>query len=161
MTRCQFHMPWVAACCATCTRVRGNGGAICTMPLWFAPGEHHRIPASCDGVSLQSMPEKDGFSPSRWGILQAGPSPRRGSIQPICPRRSERWQAPFSFLYHVREHHVFEADVRPGVVGVPVGAFADPQFPKPSVSVWEESMHHWLVMPEEIEHAQQRRSTLN
>jgi hypothetical protein len=55
----------------------------------------------------------------------------------------------------------FEADVRPGVVGVPVGAFADPQFPKPSVSVWEESMHHWLVMPEEIEHAQQRRSTLN
>jgi hypothetical protein len=52
----------------------------------------------------------------------------------------------------------FEADVRPGVVGVPVGAFADPQFPKPSFSVWEENMHHWLVMPGEIEHAQQRRT---
>jgi hypothetical protein len=53
----------------------------------------------------------------------------------------------------------FDADVRPGIVGVSVGAFADPQFPKPNISVWEENMHHWLVMPEGIEHVQQRRAS--
>jgi len=51
----------------------------------------------------------------------------------------------------------FDADVRPDVIGVPVGAFADPQFPLPTISVWEHSKHHWLVLPPGIEHAQQRR----
>jgi hypothetical protein len=51
----------------------------------------------------------------------------------------------------------FDADVRPGVIAVPVGAFADPQFPLPTVSVWEQSKHDWLGLPPGIEHAQQRR----
>lgn len=37
-------------------------------------------------------------------------------------------------------------------VGIPVGAFADPTFPGPSVSVYEERMHSWVKMPEDIEH---------
>ena len=37
-------------------------------------------------------------------------------------------------------------------VGIPVGAFADPTFPGPSVSVYEERMHTWVKMPEAIEH---------
>ena len=35
---------------------------------------------------------------------------------------------------------------RPGLVGVSVGAFADPGFPGPELSVWEQSMHGWLDM---------------
>ena len=31
----------------------------------------------------------------------------------------------------------------PGLVGVAVGAFADPSFPAPARSVWEQSMHPW------------------
>src|SRR5262245_1900947 len=61
----------------------------------------------------------------------------------FCPRRGSTMH--------------FDADVRPDMVGVPVGAFADPNFPLPTVSVWEQSMHHWLALPEGIEHAQQRR----
>jgi hypothetical protein len=37
-------------------------------------------------------------------------------------------------------------------VGIPVGAFADPEFPSPTVSVWEDRMHHWMKLPEEIDH---------
>src|SRR5262245_17859758 len=32
----------------------------------------------------------------------------------------------------------------PGLVGVAVGAFADPSFPPPIRSVWEQSRHAWL-----------------
>jgi hypothetical protein len=40
----------------------------------------------------------------------------------------------------------------PDVVAVPVGAFADPAFPAPRVSVYEECMHPWLRLPDGIEH---------
>lgn len=37
-------------------------------------------------------------------------------------------------------------------VAIPVGAFADPTFPAPAFSVYEERMHSWVHMPEGIEH---------
>jgi hypothetical protein len=37
----------------------------------------------------------------------------------------------------------WEADFRPDHFGVAVGAFADPQFPAPVRSVWEENRHPW------------------
>lgn len=40
----------------------------------------------------------------------------------------------------------------PGVVAVPVGAFADPSFPAPTRSVWEERRHAWVGLPDGIEH---------
>jgi len=39
----------------------------------------------------------------------------------------------------------------PHHVGIAVGAFADPGFPAPSFSVWEESMHTWLGLSGAIE----------
>ena len=38
------------------------------------------------------------------------------------------------------------------LVAIPVGAFADPSFPPPQVSVWEERKHDWVTVPEEAEH---------
>ncbi|GAB3244654.1 GFA family protein [Chitinimonas naiadis] len=35
---------------------------------------------------------------------------------------------------------------------IPVGAFADPGFPAPGVSVYEERKHEWVVVPAEAEH---------
>ncbi len=35
---------------------------------------------------------------------------------------------------------------------IPVGAFADPGFPAPQHSIWEERQHAWVRMPDEIEH---------
>ena len=43
-------------------------------------------------------------------------------------------------------------DEMPGLVAIPVGAFAEPGFPAPSVSVYEERMHPWIGLPAAIEH---------
>lgn len=40
----------------------------------------------------------------------------------------------------------------PEVIAVPVGAFADPSFPAPRVSVYEERMHSWTGLPPDVEH---------
>lgn len=37
-------------------------------------------------------------------------------------------------------------------VAIPVGAFADPAFPAPRVSVYESRMHGWVVPPPDAEH---------
>lgn len=37
-------------------------------------------------------------------------------------------------------------------IAVPVGAFADPGFPAPMFSVYEERMHSWVGLPPGIEH---------
>ncbi len=37
-------------------------------------------------------------------------------------------------------------------VAVPVGAFAEPGFPQPTISVYEDRMHAWVGLPGTIEH---------
>ena len=34
----------------------------------------------------------------------------------------------------------------PGIVAVAIGNFADPNFPAPSIAVWEESRHSWISL---------------
>ena len=46
----------------------------------------------------------------------------------------------------------YELDGYPEHVAVPVGAFAEPGFPAPSFSVYEERMHCWVGLPVNIEH---------
>ncbi|ABC93917.1 hypothetical conserved protein (plasmid) [Rhizobium etli CFN 42] len=48
----------------------------------------------------------------------------------------------------------WEGDFNPDLCGVAVGAFADPAFPPPLVSVYEESRHDWLQLPDGMKHAQ-------
>ncbi|HEY7731968.1 MAG TPA: GFA family protein [Gaiellaceae bacterium] len=40
----------------------------------------------------------------------------------------------------------------PDAIAVPVGAFADPAFPPPRISIYESRRHGWVVVPEDIEH---------
>lgn len=40
----------------------------------------------------------------------------------------------------------------PDVIAVPIGAFADPSFPPPTVSIFERRRHPWLAVPDTIEH---------
>ena len=41
----------------------------------------------------------------------------------------------------------WESESFPGYVIVAIGNFADPNFPAPTVSVWEESRHPWVSLP--------------
>jgi hypothetical protein len=46
----------------------------------------------------------------------------------------------------------YEADGLEDYLIIPVGVFADPGFPAPTVSVYEERMHGWVVPPPGAEH---------
>jgi hypothetical protein len=46
----------------------------------------------------------------------------------------------------------FTVPAVPHLVGVPTGAFADPSFPAPRVSVHESRRHPWVAVSEAIEH---------
>lgn len=63
----------------------------------------------------------------------------------------------FNFCPNCGSSVYWDADVRPDHYGVAVGAFADPGFPQPTVSIWEEAKHPWVVMPGDVEHFRQGR----
>ena len=46
----------------------------------------------------------------------------------------------------------YQAEDQPELVAVTLGAFADPQFPRPRVSVYESRKHSWVGLPDDIEH---------
>ncbi len=46
----------------------------------------------------------------------------------------------------------YELEGLEDVLAIPVGSFADPGFPAPRVSVYEERMHGWVVPPPDAEH---------
>jgi hypothetical protein len=46
----------------------------------------------------------------------------------------------------------YTSEGREDSIIIPVGAFADPAFPAPTFSVYEERMHSWVEMPAGIEH---------
>jgi hypothetical protein len=54
----------------------------------------------------------------------------------------------------------WSADHSPEYVGIAVGCFADPNFPPPSVSGWEESMAKWFSMPSCVEERYQQRTNI-
>ena len=44
------------------------------------------------------------------------------------------------------------SDSTPDMLIIPVGAFAEPAFPPPTVSVWEDRKHHWVELPAGVQH---------
>jgi len=46
----------------------------------------------------------------------------------------------------------YTLSTQPDVVAVPIGAFAEPTFPPPTVSVYESRRHSWVAVPAAMEH---------
>lgn len=64
----------------------------------------------------------------------------------------EGTRARFHFCPRCGATVYYEPEALEAFVAIPVGAFADPGFPAPTVSVYEERMHSWVVPPPEAEH---------
>ncbi|MBU9188151.1 GFA family protein [Burkholderia gladioli] len=58
----------------------------------------------------------------------------------------------FHFCPHCGATVYYEPEGLEEYLAIPVGAFADPSFPAPSVSVYEQRMHGWVVPPVDAEH---------
>ena len=89
------------------------------------------------------------------------------SIQGLYKREHIRTTGRFSEYVRTTEHGeerryrfcpgcgatvFFTVPAIPHLVGVPAGAFADPSFPAPRVSVHESRRHPWVSVPEPIQH---------
>lgn len=64
----------------------------------------------------------------------------------------EGTRAKFHFCPYCGSTVFYIPEAIEGVTVIPVGAFADPQFPSPTISVYGERMHSWVSMPSGIEH---------
>ena len=60
-------------------------------------------------------------------------------------------RAHFHFCPQCGATVYYEPEALPDFISIPVGAFADPGFPAPTVSVYEERMHAWVVPPPGVE----------
>jgi hypothetical protein len=64
----------------------------------------------------------------------------------------EGGRSTFTFCPECGATVYYTMDALKDAVAIPVGAFADPAFPGPSFSVYEERMHPWVGLPPDIEH---------
>jgi hypothetical protein len=64
----------------------------------------------------------------------------------------------FHFCPNCGTSVLWEGDRSPTTCGIAVGCFADPDFPAPTSSGWEESMHRWLGLPADAARFPQARS---
>ncbi len=60
--------------------------------------------------------------------------------------------ARFQFCAECGSTVFWQSDALQGFITVAVGAFADPDFPQPQVSVYEEHQHAWMLLPGGMEH---------
>ena len=60
--------------------------------------------------------------------------------------------ATFHFCPNCGATVYYQNDAQPDQVAVAVGNFADPTFPAPRVSVYEERKHAWVSVPPDAEH---------
>ena len=61
-------------------------------------------------------------------------------------------RATFRFCPECGSTVFYTAECLVGSIVIPVGAFADPTFPSPTFSVYEERMHSWVSLPPGVEH---------
>ena len=92
-----------------------------------------RRTGSAFGVQARFAREQVTFSGAATEFVNAGDSGGRATFR-FCPTCGAT---------------VFwEAEALPGFVTVAVGAFADPGFMTPTVSVYEERRHAWAIAPD-------------
>jgi hypothetical protein len=77
--------------------------------------------------------------------------PARGLAQQFVRQAESGRRVTFSFCPQCGGTVFWRAEQAPGLVAVAVGAFADPSFPKPDISVWERRKHPWTSAIGELE----------
>ncbi len=76
-----------------------------------------------------------------------------GNFQEWSQAGDSGMRATFRFCPTCGATVAFVNEAMPGTIAIAVGAFADPQFPAPSFSVWEERKHGWVtILGNGIEH---------
>jgi hypothetical protein len=75
---------------------------------------------------------------------------RRGITSSFERDSASGFSVKFHFCVRCGSNIYWEPRRMPDIVGVALGAFADPRFPEPTQSVWTRDKHAWLVIPDHI-----------
>lgn len=75
-----------------------------------------------------------------------------GRSTPFTREGDSGGRATFHFCPECGSTVYYQIEQLPDAIAVPVGAFADPTFPAPRVSVYEARRHPWTGIPEDAEH---------
>jgi hypothetical protein len=75
----------------------------------------------------------------------------KGDSKQYVREGDEGSKITFSFCPNCGATVYYSVDDRPGFIAIPVGAFADPNFPAPTFSVYEDRKHAWVSLPDGIE----------
>jgi hypothetical protein len=82
---------------------------------------------------------------SRWPIEQV--VSRRGDTSTFQRLGASGGRVTLGFCATCGSTVTTELDAMPGVIGIPVGAFADPTFPPPQYVVWCDQKAAWVEFP--------------
>jgi hypothetical protein len=91
-------------------------------------------------------------------VVHSGSRWRKGRVRTVgehkvhAPLADSGFEIRFHFCPGCASNVDWECDRAPEYHGITVGSFADPSFPAPTFSVWEEAMHPWLGLPEGTDH---------
>ena len=77
--------------------------------------------------------------------------PARGLAKQFIRQANSGRRVTFSFCPECGGTVYWQAEQRPDLVAVAVGAFADPGFAKPDLSVWESRKHLWTGVIGDLE----------
>jgi len=113
-----------------------------------------QLQVSCEGepvrVSICHCLACQKRTGSAFGIQARWPSDRvtiEGRVQEFVRVGDEGSAATFRFCPTCGSTVYYTNNSMPGFIAVPVGAFADPTFPPPRVSVYGARRHPWTEMP--------------
>ena len=81
--------------------------------------------------------------------FEAGQVDVSGPYSTFTRSSDEGYWGRFNFCPVCGSNVFYEIERRPGMISVPVGGFADPGFPVPTVSVYEERRHPWCSIEAE------------
>lgn len=113
-----------------------------------AEGESVRI-SMCHCLACQRR------TGSAFGIQARFPADRvqiDGRFNSYTRISDEGEERTFNFCPECGSTVFYTSEDSPDLIAVPIGALADPSFPQPTVSVWEERRHAWVSLPHGIEH---------
>lgn len=90
----------------------------------------------------------------RTGALARGQVTLHGQAKTWERVADSRGLVTYRFCGECGSRVAYTNDGWPGLVAVPLGAFADPAFPAPKHSVYEHRQHGWVaILGDEVEHS--------
>jgi len=138
--------------------MEGNGSGMQTRSATCRCGQ---LIAECEGepvrVSVCHCLDCQKRSGSAFAAQARWPEDRlrlRGEAKTWERIADSGHRATYRFCPHCGSTVAYVIEGWPGVVAVPLGAFADPAFPEPRFSVYEHRKHNWVdILGDDVKHS--------